>query len=347
LAELQTETKTTGWSDSQRTLRGRYKNAAGGRLVITANKDPHPRHGDIDAYFQLFGSDYCLHETFTGRTYRANKRGIARVTLLPAQGKVLKEIMTSWLPFGSIDIPKSGSKNIEGAIPVSGWALAKKGVEKLLIKRSPINGDPPSIINRDGLVLIGEAVFVEGARPDIEKAYPGYPDCNRAGWGYMLLTNFLPNKGNGTFVLHAVAYDIEGNCNEVGKTTITCNNASAKKPFGAIDTPESGGTASGGGYRNYGWVLTPPPNWIPYNGKTINVWIDGKFAGNPVYGQRREDVANAFPGYLNNAEGRGAGGYFIIDTTKYENGLHTISWSAVDSAGNVEGIGSRFFKIQN
>ena len=32
-----------------------------------------------------------------------------------------------------------------------------------------------------------------------------------AGWGYLLLTNMLPNQGNGTFMLHAYATDAEGN----------------------------------------------------------------------------------------------------------------------------------------
>ena len=32
----------------------------------------------------------------------------------------------------------------------------------------------------------------------------------RAGWGFLILTNMLPNQGTGTFVLHMRAFDIEG-----------------------------------------------------------------------------------------------------------------------------------------
>jgi len=39
--------------------------------------------------------------------------------------------------------------------------------------------------------------------------------------------------------------------------------------------------------------------------------------------------------------------YFYLDTTQYENGLHTIAWSVTDNAGNTDGIGSRYFTIQN
>ena len=39
--------------------------------------------------------------------------------------------------------------------------------------------------------------------------------------------------------------------------------------------------------------------------------------------------------------------YFDFDTTAYKNGVHTIQWTAVDNAGNVDGIGSRYFTVQN
>ncbi|MCP5054296.1 MAG: hypothetical protein GY940_44420 [bacterium] len=66
--------------------------------------------------------------------------------------------------------------------------------------------------------------------------------------------------------------------------------------------------------------------------------------GNPVYNQYRSDIANLFPGYANSD---GAVGYFYLDTTKYTNGVHTIQWTVTDDAGNTDGIGSRYFTIQN
>jgi len=66
--------------------------------------------------------------------------------------------------------------------------------------------------------------------------------------------------------------------------------------------------------------------------------------GNPVYNIYREDIAALFPGYANS---NGAVGYFMLDTTAYTNGVHTIYWTATDTAGNADGIGSRFFTIQN
>lgn len=159
-----------------------------------------------------------------------------------------------------------------------------------------------------------------------------------------MLTNFLPDQGNGTFTLYAKAADKEGNTVTLGSKTIICDNANAVKPFGAIDTPSQGGIAAGPDYVNFGWALTPPPNTIPTDGSTIMVWVDGVPLGSPVYNQYRKDIAALFPGY-NNSDG--AVGYFYLDTTSYTNGVHTIAWSVQDDAGNKDGVGSRYFTIIN
>jgi hypothetical protein len=240
-------------------------------------------------------------------------------------------------PFGNFDTPLDGS-TLRSSVPVTGWALDDISPASVKIYREPENGEG---IN---LIYIGDAVFVEGARPDIEQAYPGYPNNASAGWGYMMLTNFLPNDGNGTFTLHAIAMDSGGHRATLGTKTITCDNANTVKPFGAIDTPAPGGTVSGSSYRVVGWVLTPRPNEIPKDGSTIHVYVDGADLGHPVYNIYRSDIAELFPGYANSD---GAAAYFDLDTTAYTDGVHTISWAAVDDAGNADGIGSRFFIIQN
>ncbi|MGD2085938.1 MAG: SBBP repeat-containing protein [Candidatus Aminicenantes bacterium] len=239
---------------------------------------------------------------------------------------------------GSIDSPIDGS-TVSGSIPVTGWALDDTEITSVKIYRHPIWGQEL------GFVYIGEAVFVEGARPDIEIQYPQYPKNYEAGWGYMLLTNFLPNEGSGTFVITAIATDSSSSEVVLGSKTIICDNENSTKPFGTIDTPDQGGDAFGADFVNFGWALTPLPNTIPTDGSTIKVWLDGApLIGNPVYNQYREDIAAAFPGY-NNSDG--AVGYYYLDTTLYADGIHTISWSVKDDAGNTSGIGSRYFSILN
>jgi hypothetical protein len=202
-------------------------------------------------------------------------------------------------PIGFWDTPSNAATNVTGAIPVTGWALDNTYVSKVQIWRDPVAGEPAAP------VYIGDATFVNGARPDVAAQYPSMPYNTRAGWGYQLLTNMLPNadgsagKGNGTYTLRATAFDDAGNSVSLGSRTITCTNAAAVKPFGTIDTPASGETISGV-YVNFGWALTPMPHNVPVDGSTIWVYVDGKRLAHPTtYGNARADIVSSFPGYTN------------------------------------------------
>ncbi len=144
-------------------------------------------------------------------------------------------------PFGDFATPINNS-TVRSSIPVTGWVLGDTGMDSVKIYREQDGGK--------SLAYIGDAIFVEGARPDVEAAYPDYPMNYKAGWGYMMLTNCLPNGANGTFKIHAIAKDREGQTKTLGVKTIIVDNAHAIKPFGAIDTPTQGGTASGSDFIN-------------------------------------------------------------------------------------------------
>lgn len=263
---------------------------------------------------------------------------------------VLTRLTTSVAPFGAFDTPANNATNVAGSIAVTGWAMDDIFVSKVQLYRDPIGGEP---VQPNGLVYIADTVFVPNARPDIEGANPTLPFQYRGGWGYLMLTTGIPNPagpmGNGTIKLWAFATDVEGNVTGLGSKTITLNNAASKKPFGAIDTPTQGGTASGAAYVNFGWALTPLPNIISI--QPFNVWvgIDSAPLVRVNYGQYRPDIAAGFPGYRNSGTpgGSGAGGNYIFDTTKYANGMHQIGWFVVDDANNQDGIGSRYFFIEN
>ena len=262
---------------------------------------------------------------------------------------VIKPLWSNEAPTGAFDTPLDGTSGITGAIPVTGWAVDDIEVTKVEIKRNRHTLDPEAAVGLDNLVYIGDAIFVEGARPDVEQGYPDYPLNDRAGWGYMLLTYGLPAQGNGEYRLHAFAEDKEGNQFLLGSKTIYCDNAHGQKPFGTIDTPAQGGEVSGSTFVNFGWVLTPLPNMIPIDGSTINLFVDGVDLGHPTYNNYRPDIALQFPGYLNTGapEAGGPVGYYYLDTTKYTNGVHTIHWVATDDGGRIDGIGSRYFNIIN
>jgi hypothetical protein len=99
------------------------------------------------------------------------------------------------------------------------------------------------------------------------------PQNDRAGFGLMILSNALPNGGNGTFNFTVDVSDSKGTTT-LGPRTVLANNAAAQNPFGTIDTPAQGGTVSGT-VVNFGWVLAPGGNVIPTNGSTIDVVMTG------------------------------------------------------------------------
>jgi uncharacterized repeat protein (TIGR01451 family) len=262
----------------------------------------------------------------------------------PQQIQVNVASVAAAAPFGSFDTPTNNLTGIAGAIGVTGWALDNIEVTSVKIYREP----PPG--QGGPLAFIGDAVFVPDARPDVAATFPGAPYQYRAGWGYLMLTNFLPNGsgagslGNGTYNIHALVTNASGTVTDLGTRTITVDNAHAAKPFGTIDTPTQGGIATGNAYVNFGWALTQNPFIVPTDGSTITVFVDGTPTGHPTYNQFRSDIAMLFPGYVNS---NGAVGFFFIDTTKLQNKVHTISWSVTDNGARVDGIGSRYFTVFN
>ncbi len=257
---------------------------------------------------------------------------------------------SSIAPFGNIDTPVDLRTGVTGAVPFTGWALDDIEVARVAICRAAVGGETAQADPNCGgtaQIFVGAAALLDGARPDVAAAFPTLPLNGRAGWGFMVLTNMLPNQGNGTFVFHVWITDREGNTVSPGSRTMTCTNAAGTLPFGAIDTPAQGGVASGTAFVNFGWALTPQPKTIPIDGSTITVFIDGVAQGTVSYNHERPDIEALFPGFNNTAGPRGAVGYRIIDTTKLTDGLHTISWTVVDDQGAAEGIGSRYFTVSN
>jgi hypothetical protein len=241
-------------------------------------------------------------------------------------------------PFGFVDTPLDGAQ-VDGSIAIGGWALDDLGVFQVRIYRNAVAPEPPG-----SRVFIGNGIFVENARPDVEKAYSSYPNARRAGWGFMLLTNMLPQQGNGTFEVSAYAVDADLTESLLGRRTIVVNNATATAPFGAIDTPRQGETIGGAAYFNFGWALTPQPKAIPTDGSTFQVFVDGVPLGPVIYNNFRSDIAALFPGYANS---NGAVGFRVLDTTALEEGLHTIGWTVADNLGAAAGVGSRYFSVSN
>jgi len=310
--------------------------------------------------------------TIAGQTFTVSQSGEAPPAVVPA--------------FGQVDTPLQQSTGLVGAIAVTGWALDNVGVRHVRIYRQCLSFENQAacqVISGTSVVFVGTASIIPNARPDVAAAYPSMPAAHTAGWGFLVLSNLLPHiprqdstgGGQGTFTFHVFAEDIEGNVTRLGRTvvdqtptTVSIANDTITKPFGAIDTPSQGGTASGASFANFGWSLTPDPGTgvlVPVDGSTTRVFVDGSLVGNAAYNHCRgsvgtpppagiscdDDVSAIFRGngtrFRNLDPGRGPIGVRVLDTRPLANGLHTISWAVTDSANRAEGIGSRFFLVSN
>ena len=255
-------TTTCDWEASSSEPWAQISTTAGaGTTTITLNVDPHVLPTPRTATLTIAGQ-------------------IVRVTQAGGHSNP---------PFGVIDTPADNASGIAGSLAVTGWALDDVGVSRVRVFRDPVAGEANT------LIYLGDATFVEGTRPDVQAFMPSAPFASRAGWGLMVLTNMLPNGGNGTFRLWAIADDVEGHATVLGIRAFSASNAGATVPFGTIDTPGEGEVVSGT-IVNFGWALTPQPEIIPTDGSTIDVVIDGVVVGHPVYDNFRGDIVGAVPG---------------------------------------------------
>ena len=90
----------------------------------------------------------------------------------------LHSIGTTAPPFGVIDSPLENSTGVTGAIPMTGWVLDDLEVAGVTICRAAAGGEvAPVDANCGGAaqIFVGHGVFIEGARPDVQAAYPMYP----------------------------------------------------------------------------------------------------------------------------------------------------------------------------
>ena len=243
---------------------------------------------------------------------------------------------------GVIDTPADGA-TISGSVPVTGWAIDDIDIVSVGVYRDPLPGEGPAP------VFIGNATRVDDARGDIEAANPAVPFNYRAGWGYLMLSNFLPGGGEGTFVLRILATDREGRQTLIGSPrTVFARNSISAKPFGAIDTPGQGEVINGGtSYINFGWVLVRKPA-IATPGidghAVVNVVIDGVAVGTPGGWTSRADLDALFdqPTYPGIPK---AAGNFTFNPSALGAGVHTIAWGVIANSGDSDGIGSRFFTV--
>ena len=232
----------------------------------------------------------------------------------------LTQASTTAAAFGQVDTPAQNVTGIQGALGVTGWALDDVGVSAVQIYRKCLSFDAPASCQSIGgvsVVYVTDAIFLAGARPDVEAAFSSSPQPYRGGWGALLLTNMLPDVtrslaygGQGALTIYCYALDFDGHRTLLGRTqvdhtptTFTMTNDTIAKPFGTIDTPSNGQVVSGS-IANFGWALTPDSDTgadpsdilVPTDGSTMTVFIDGLPVSLVTYNQCRGSVGTPVPG---------------------------------------------------
>ncbi len=245
--------------------------------------------------------------------------GYGATAVLPVTLTVRQTPSGSGDAYGQVDAPAQNASGQQGAISISGWALDDLGVGSVKVYRNCLPFDPAGAcqtVAGQTVVYVADAMFLSGARPDVETSFPGVPLNYRAGWGVQVLSNMMPDipasqphGGQGTFNLFAVATDLEGHTTVLGRasgdhtpTTVTLDNAHIAKPFGTADTPAPGSTVSGT-TTSFLWALTPDSNTvadgtdilIPTNGSSMVLFVDGVAIGPAAYNNCRGNVGNPVP----------------------------------------------------
>jgi len=112
----------------------------------------------------------------------------------------------------------------------------------------------------------------------------------------------------------------------------------ADLPFGFFDGKQGGGNGAAGVVGLIGWALDD-------NGvEAVDIYVDGVLAGRTLYGFNRPGVGDMFPGF---PDGDNAGWVFSLNTTRYTNGLHTVTPRAISAVGEVRDLNSRVFEVLN
>ncbi len=169
---------------------------------------------------------------------------------------------------GVFDTPTDGQGGVTGSIPVTGWAIDDIGAIRVCRDRCR---DPRRRRRRQSKIYIGDAVLRHRRAARHRRAVSDQAVLRSRGLGLSAADELPAEPGQRD--VHAawrIAEDFDGFATLLGSKTITCTNATATAPFGAIDTPGQGGTASGAAFVNFGWALAGQPTGTVHPDRRID-----------------------------------------------------------------------------
>ncbi len=252
-------------------------------------------------------------------------RWVTRGLVLTLLATFLSPALYAQLPtsfVGSLDFPDSRVTQT-GVVLVKGWAF-----------------DPLSISKVELYVddTFQHRLVMNLPYLDIVEIYPNWPGLQNVNVGFQ--TGFLASRfPNGNHTVAVRIYFGDGRVEELGRRTITINNTENQAPFGALDQPDAKGVYNtSGSFPVVGWAADTDGI------ARVEVQMDGQTLQSAVYGDARPDVGAAFPDF----PAALFSGYIAhIDTTRVQDGVHTLSLTAIDRKGMSRLIGRRTVQVFN
>lgn len=224
--------------------------------------------------------------------------------------------------FGQLNFPDPTTPQ-SGVILVKGWFLDPEAISRIAVYV-----DDQFVANANTAL----------PRIDIVEAYPNYPGIQHIAPGFQI--GILASRfTNGSHTIAVRVFASDNTVTELGRRTINVDNTINQAPFGSVDIPDlSGVFNAAGSFPVSGWALDTDGI------ASVQVLIDNGVVQNAMYGDPRPDVANTisdWPDALYSA--------FIanVDTTRIQDGVHTLDVRATDRNGLSRLIGRRTVQIFN
>ena len=175
-------------------------------------------------------------------------------------------------------------------------------------------------------------------RTDVVESHPGYPGIEHVAPGFQ--TGFLASRfSNGPHTVYVKVYFSDGRIAELGRRTINVDNTQNQSPFGNVDIPDGvGAYNASGAFPVLGWAADTDGI------ARVDVQIDDGNMQSAMYGDARPDVSNTFPDF---PAALFSGFIANVDTTRVEDGVHTLTVRATDRLGVSRLIGRRVVQIFN
>jgi hypothetical protein len=230
---------------------------------------------------------------------------------------------------GAIDVPVDGA-TVSGYVQVIGFAL-----DGSLLSNIDVFVDGTDEANR---VTAAGGANINLPRPDVLQFFPQYGGTAGQNPGYQ--ASFKASLfSNGSHTVYVRATDVNGCASFLTPRAIKVDNARNQPPFGIVSLPfPDSGVSANGVLKVAGWALDDRK--VDH----VDVFVDGLIERQAVTGIYRADVAAEYP---DNPQAIVSGFVLNIDSSRYANGVHTVTVKAVDDQGQQGLLGSRRVQIFN